>query len=71
MEYLQYFKDFDGKALIIMLLIWATVFNIWRAQHYKRLYWECETAFTQLAQENVKLCNMVRDHRDVREGDHW
>lgn len=46
---------FDGKTLLIGLAAWAAVFNIWRAQRFKRKYQEVETAFNLVARENVAL----------------
>lgn len=46
---------FDGKTLLIGLTTWAAVFNIWRAQRFKRKYQEVETAFNLVARENMAL----------------
>ena len=55
MEYFDLLRAFDGKALIAAVALWAAAFNIWRAQRFKRMYQEAETAFTAIAKENVAL----------------
>lgn len=55
MEYLDILRQFDGKALIIALALWAAAFNAWRAWRWKRAYLDVETAYTALAKENVSL----------------
>ena len=55
MENIEILRAFDGKTLLIGLAMWATAFNIWRAQRFKRMYQEAETAFTAIAKENVAL----------------
>lgn len=55
MEHLDLLRQFDGKALIAAVALWAAAFNIWRAQRFKRMYQEAETAFTAVAKENVAL----------------
>lgn len=55
MEYFDLLRAFDGKALIAAVALWAAAFNVWRAQRFKRMYQEAETAFTAVAKENVAL----------------
>ena len=55
MEHLDLLRQFDGKALIAAIAIWAAVFNAWRAFRWKRAYLDAETAYTALAKENVSL----------------
>ena len=46
---------FDGKALLIALALWAAAFNAWRAQRFKRMWLDAETAYTAIARENTTL----------------
>lgn len=55
MEYLDLLRQFDGKALIMLLLAWAALFSQTRAWRWKRAYLDVETAYTALAKENVSL----------------
>ena len=55
MEYFDLLRVFDGKALIAVVALWAAAFNVWRAQRFKRMYQEAETAFTTVAKENMAL----------------
>ena len=53
MENLELLRNFDGKALLIALALWAAAFNAWRAWRFKRMWSEAETAYTAIAKENV------------------
>ena len=55
MENLELLHNFDGKALLIALALWAAAFNAWRAQRFKRMWLDAEAAFTVIARENVAL----------------
>ena len=55
MENLELLHNFDGKALLIALALWAAAFNAWRAWRFKRMLVEAETAYTAVARENVAL----------------
>ena len=55
MEHLDLLRQFDGKALIAAIAIWAAVFNAWRAFRWKRAWHESEMAYIALAKENVSL----------------
>jgi len=55
MENLELLHNFDGKALLIALALWAAAFNAWRAQRFKRMWLNAEAAFTVVAKENVTL----------------
>lgn len=55
MENTELLRAFDGKTLLIGIATWAAIFNVWRAQRFKRKYQEAETAFTAVAKENVAL----------------
>ena len=49
MENLELLHNFDGKALLIALALWAAAFNAWRAQRFKRMWLfylcYCESGF--------------------------
>lgn len=55
MENLELLHNFDGKALLIALALWAAAFNAWRAQRFKRMWLDAEAAFTVIARENMAL----------------
>ena len=65
MENLELLRNFDGKALLIALALWAAAFNAWRAWRFKRMWSEAETAYTAIAKENVAL----RSKRNQRRPD--
>lgn len=55
MENLELLHNFDGKALLIALALWAAAFNAWRAWRFKRMWLNAEAAFTVVAKENARL----------------
>jgi len=55
MENLELLHNFDGKALLIALALWAAAFNAWRAQRFKRMWLSAEAAYTAIAKENAAL----------------
>ena len=65
MENLELLHNFDGKALLIALALWAAAFNAWRAQRFKRMWLDAEAAYTAIAKENVAL----RSKRNQRRPD--
>ena len=65
MENLELLHNFDGKALLIALALWAAAFNAWRAQRFKRMWLDAEAAYTSIAKENVAL----RSKRNQRRPD--
>ena len=62
---MDYLQQFDGKALLICIFAWAALFNAIRAVRWKRAYMDAETAYTSLAQENIKLRSLRQEHRHI------